>query len=753
MDIKVIYVNADGLNQEHSEATDSIKMASFKTANYELNDAKLGRLVDGADAADEHIHDGRYFREDEHVAVSAGVTDAGKPIILDANGLIDSSLLGALDYANRNLDNLTEPTAIPAAVSLTSLGTSQTFGTEFEHKTANQASGQSGSVRMRSGDVAGNFLSGGARVISGFNTNASGAAPSSSQTGLASIGSGSISGGTQGSTGIASLFTGSVPAGVTGRSGDGGIFTGNNLGTGHDLFGVQPGPSGTGTAFVRSGEANSSTAGRSGATTIGTGRALNALSGNLLLFTGSVDSSFQYPGSINNSASLLGTGNIEATTGLIVNVSSSANTGDTILKTGNTAGSGNSGDILLETGSSASGTRGDVTLSGNEIVLNPVTFVNFSNKQGKNAADPTDQQDLVNLRTLQAYLEGLKPKAAVRVGTTANVDLSTGLQASSVIDGVTLVAGDRVLVKDQATASQNGIYIVQASGAAVRATDFDSITPIDEINGAYTFISEGTTNAGKGYVVTAPVVATVGTDAINWVYFNSVANLSGGDGIDITSNVISARLLAAGGVKFVSGEIAVEASDIAGDGLVDDGSDNLAIDWATNFVIDAADAKAVKASDLASTATGKGASIIGVEDAAGYFAANNQEGVNSELFLKIKNSGVDYTVGAGGVTKGDLVFIDSDNTVLPLTTITANERCIGLALETVAAAGTVRVLADDVVLEGVLTGATSGSPYYWTGTGFSASIPTGSGANVWLVGVAKNATDLHVEVQQIKKNS
>ena len=80
MDIKVLYVNADGLSQEHSEAADSIKLLSLKTANNELTDSKLGRLIDGADATDEHIHDGRYFRENEHIATSAGAADAGKPV-------------------------------------------------------------------------------------------------------------------------------------------------------------------------------------------------------------------------------------------------------------------------------------------------------------------------------------------------------------------------------------------------------------------------------------------------------------------------------------------------------------------------------------------------------------------------------------------------------------------------------------------------------------------------------------------------
>ena len=62
------------------------------------------------------------------------------------------------------------------------------------------------------------------------------------------------------------------------------------------------------------------------------------------------------------------------------------------------------------------------------------------------------------------------------------------------------------------------------------------------------------------------------------------------------------------------------------------------------------------------------------------------------------------------------------------------------------------VASDDEVLTGVLTGATAGNVYYWTGSALSTSIPSGANANVWRVGVAKNATDLYVDVKPIKKN-
>lgn len=93
MDIKVIYKNADGFSQEHSESADSVKMLSFKTANNELTDSKLTALIGGGDGSTQHTHDSVYFQESEFKDSSAGAGDAGKPIKLNASGLVDASMI------------------------------------------------------------------------------------------------------------------------------------------------------------------------------------------------------------------------------------------------------------------------------------------------------------------------------------------------------------------------------------------------------------------------------------------------------------------------------------------------------------------------------------------------------------------------------------------------------------------------------------------------------------------------------------
>lgn len=162
-----------------------------------------------------------------------------------------------------------------------------------------------------------------------------------------------------------------------------------------------------------------------------------------------------------------------------------------------------------------------------------VLQVNASNEIVFGSTPKVGSDNLATEAFVSARLEGLKPKEAVRAATTANITLS----GTQTIDGVSLVAGNRVLVKDQTAAEDNGIYVV-ASGAWSRSDDMNSLTPIDEINGAYTFVQQGSANQGKGFVV-ANAVTVLGTSDIDWVFFNSSSGLVGGNGITISGNDVS----------------------------------------------------------------------------------------------------------------------------------------------------------------------------------------------------------------------
>ena len=210
---------------------------------------------------------------------------------------------------------------------------------------------------------------------------------------------------------------------------------------------------------------------------------------------------------------------------------------------------GNSGSIILTTGTPAgSGNRGSVDIDAADLNLNNSKIVSVAN--------PTSAQDAATKAYVDAVAEGLRPKEAVRAATTAAGTLASSFEAGDSIDGVPLVAGDRILIKDQAAPAENGIYIVQATGAPTRATDFDSLSPIDEINGAMVAVQEGSANTGKLFVQTG-IVSTIGTDPINFVFFNSVSSLVGGDGITVSGSNISVDHDGEG-LQFTANQLALE---------------------------------------------------------------------------------------------------------------------------------------------------------------------------------------------------
>ena len=151
----------------------------------------------------------------------------------------------------------------------------------------------------------------------------------------------------------------------------------------------------------------------------------------------------------------------------------------------------------------------------------------------------------------KAYVDavalGLAPKKAVAVASVANVSIATGLVNGATVDGQTLVTGERVLLKDQTAPAENGIYVVVASGAASRSLDMDSLTPIDEVSGAWVPVQLGT-SAGRIFVQYG-AVATIGTDAITFEFYNPLAALVGGDMITNSGSTFSVDLSSSSGLE------------------------------------------------------------------------------------------------------------------------------------------------------------------------------------------------------------
>src|SRR5262245_54322099 len=141
----------------------------------------------------------------------------------------------------------------------------------------------------------------------------------------------------------------------------------------------------------------------------------------------------------------------------------------------------------------------------------PTADVPFNGRKITGLADPTLAQDAATKNYVDSVAQGLDAKASVKAASTANLTLS----GTQTVDGIALIAGDRVLVKDQSAASGNGIYVV-AAGAWARATDLDSWV---EVPSAYTFVEQGTVNGDTGWVCTADQGGTLGTTSMPWSQF------------------------------------------------------------------------------------------------------------------------------------------------------------------------------------------------------------------------------------------
>ena len=201
----------------------------------------------------------------------------------------------------------------------------------------------------------------------------------------------------------------------------------------------------------------------------------------------------------------------------------------------------------------------------------PTSAVSLNSQKITGLADPTGDNDAANKGYVDGVAQGLDVKDSVKATTTANGTLSTAFANGQSIDGVTLATGDRILIKNQTTASQNGIYNVNASGAPSRTTDMATGS---NAAGAFVFVEQGTVNAENGFTCTTDTgSAVVGTNNLTFAQFSGAGQIIAGDGLEKSGNTLSTDLKANGGLVIESTELALklDASSITGTLAIGDG--------------------------------------------------------------------------------------------------------------------------------------------------------------------------------------
>ena len=212
-------------------------------------------------------------------------------------------------------------------------------------------------------------------------------------------------------------------------------------------------------------------------------------------------------------------------------------------------------------------------VAGDLLKLNEFTApdgsVSLNSQKITNLATPTADGDAASKSYVDGVSQGLDVKDSCKAATTGNITISTALNNGDTLDGVSLSTNDRVLVKDQSSASENGIYIVGSSPARA-----DDLAAGADAAGMFTFVEQGTVNADNGFVCTSNKgSAVVGTNNLAFSQFSGAGQITAGDGLDKSANTLSVDLKSNGGLVIESTEIAVDlsASSITGTLAISDG--------------------------------------------------------------------------------------------------------------------------------------------------------------------------------------
>jgi hypothetical protein len=258
---------------------------------------------------------------------------------------------------------------------------------------------------------------------------------------------------------------------------------------------------------------------------------------------------------------------------------------------------------------------------------------------------PVNATDAVNKAYVDSVASGLDAKESVQAGTTTDLgfvyadnggvgdSLTSAIAGETIVDGITLEDGDRVLVKDQIDPTQNGIYTVSDAGAGTatvltRAEDQDG-SPVSEVSaGNFTYVENGITNGSTGWVTQGDGQLALNTDDVVWVQFSGAGTYTAGTGLTLSGTTFQ-----------------LNVGNLATDTIV--GADELAF----NDVSDGTSNKTTVANFISDM-------DIVTSSGVGGFATETAPGVFTNRTLTIEGAGPldGLSVSNGTGTAGDPIF-------------------------------------------------------------------------------------------------
>ena len=475
-------------------------------------------------------------------------------------------------------------------------------------------------------------------------------------------------------------------------------------------------------------------------TAVATVQGATVTDGTLSIASGSITSGVAatFSGAVQGGTLTDGTASINAgaITGATSGTFSATVQGLTLTATANV----NGGNIISEVFNGAAPTLG-ATGADSSVTLVPTGTgsVNVSSKKITSLAAPTADADAATKAYVDSVAEGLDIKESVVAATTAVLPAVTydngvsGVGATltanangalAAVDGVTLLATERVLIQNQVAQLQNGIYVVTNAGGAgaafvlTRAGDMDG-SPASEIPGAFVFVEEGTVNADAGFVCTTNAPVTMGTTAIVFTQFSGAGAITAGDGLaktgdtlsvnvdDVTTAISSDAVIVKTSANLTTPNIGVANGDsFTATGTVQGAT----ITDGTATITSGAIASVTTITTSGNIATGQGNVAAG-----NVTAATAAVTTLSTASLTVVGSDIDSSAAAITVNQasGDVDFIVEGNTDASLLKVDAGSDTVIIAGATATTGATLKVDSTDSIL--IPVGTTAQRPTAATG--------------------------------------